>query len=187
MKTAKKHKRSRPCYLSFASDWMADELYATATAAERGLVFSLQNFCWTNGSAPRDPGLLARLLSLSSDEVGRVKCPLVTKHFQPCPTQQERLYCPELERQRAEDAEFRRKVSEGGRSGGIQTQRKYRDLKSSRASSPAKALEKRGDEKRQDELSKKGDSSLAPDLKEWVDEYAAEGQAEAYRRATKGN
>ena len=183
-------KRPRPAYLTFAADWIADETYAAASASERGLLFSLLNRCWISKSVPADARLMAKLLQLSEDETAAAACSrLITAHFRPMESDPSRLVCPELDRQQSENAEYRRRVSEGGRLGGTRTQAKYRESRqaSSLASTLAKAPEMRRDEMRRDELSKKDSSALAPNQQEWANEYTAEERAEAYRRESRGH
>lgn len=188
-------KRSKPSYLSYAADWIADETYMVASAGERGLLFSLLNYCWVNGSIPADPHLMAIFLRLSDDETRAVGSKLITKHFRPLTSDPNRLGCPELARQHAEDAEYHRKVSEGGRKGGIRTQSNHRELQSSQASSLAKAPEMRRDEMRRDASSKKEQSSpqskpdnsiLPPEHRKWVSGYEQEEQAQAPLKASRG-
>src|SRR5258708_26282615 len=99
--TARKQKRDRPAWLCYGSDWIAEETYAEATLAERGLLFSVLNYCWVNRSIPADSDRMARLLRIPIDDLKAQGSRLLSRHFQQCMDDRSRLYCPELERQRA--------------------------------------------------------------------------------------
>ena len=93
-------KRPLPYFQCFASDWMACEDYALMSAAERGLLFSMLNAAWVNGSVPADSANLARIVQLDEPTVsaGLMKC--VRKWFTGSAEDPARLICIELERQR---------------------------------------------------------------------------------------
>ena len=146
-------KRPSPYFQCFASDWIADEEYMLATLAERGLLSSIMNYCWVNGSIPGDPYTMANLLRVAQDEIN-LDDALIEKYVKPCPDNNSRLHCPELDRQKAAFAERREKLAHGGRKGGLTTQAKNRDSSPplSQASSVAKAPEMNRDELNRNDL-----------------------------------
>jgi hypothetical protein len=165
-------KRARPAFLSYASDWIADEAYINASARERGLFFSMLNYAWVNGSVPFDRAILAKVLGISETDAD-VSCPLIMKHFHQSPTSG-RLLCPELDRQRKEDEEIRRRKAEGGQRGGFRTQARNR-AEGKESSSSAKAAEMSGDEMSGDEKNRKEPTTETDDLsehREWVEDYS---------------
>ena len=150
------------------------------SAAERGLLFSMLNAAWVNGSVPADSVNLARIVQLDEPTVsaGLMKC--VRKWFTGSAEDPARLICIELERQRAESIAHRQKLAEGGRKGGNATQAKYRGQAansseaSSLASSLAKAPEMRCDEMKRDEVKRNASlekAQLTDEQRAWVDEY----------------
>ena len=146
------------------------------SAAERGLLFSMLNAAWVNGSVPADSANLARIVQLDEPTVsaGLTKC--VLKWFMGSAEDPPRLICTELERQRTESIAHRQKLAEGGRRGGNATQAKYRGqaANSSQASSLAKAPEMRCDEMRRDEVKRNASlekAQLTDEQRAWVDEY----------------
>ena len=182
--------RLRPGFYSYASDFIADETYAMASASERGVLFSMLNYCWVNDSVAADKTVMAKVLGLSAAEVSVVDGLLIRKHFRTSPEDSSRLVCPEVIRQRAEDAAYRQKATEGGRKGGLRTQQKNRENTSSppssQASSLAKAPEKRREEEKRSALSKEKslsqeESKELPDSGKhasWVAAYNSENEIE---------
>lgn len=83
---------------------------------DRGLLLSMLAYAWNNGAQiPKHAGQLARVLSLSVDEVERAPRDLVNLHFRDVPDDPTRLYCPELLRQLQRMAEIRSKQAAAGR------------------------------------------------------------------------
>jgi len=169
-------KRPLPYFQCFASDWMACEDYALMSAAERGLLFSMLNAAWVNGSVPADSANLARIVQLDEPTVSAGLTKRVLKWFMGSAEDPPRLICTELERQRTESIAHRQKLAEGGRRGGNATQAKYRGqaANSSQASSLAKAPEMRCDEMRRDEVKRNASlekAQLTDEQRAWVDEY----------------
>jgi hypothetical protein len=158
------NRRPKPAYLCFAADFIAEEDYTISGLSERGLLWSLLNFCWVNGSIAADHCRMAKLLSVPPQDIEAAYGPLVRKHLHPMPHDPLRLFCPELERQRRENAEYRKKLAEGGRKGGLKTQERHR----SQASSQAKAPEMNREEMKRKAVSREGCSS---EHAEWLHEY----------------
>jgi len=162
--------REKPSFENYASDWMASEEYALASLQERGLLFSLLNYCWANGGIPADPPRMALLLRLQEEDIASAMGNLVRKHFVPAPHDATRLYSSELERQRRIIHERRQRMSEGGKRGGQRTQEGVRAVKGafSHPSSQAKAPEMKRNEMKRNAVFKEEQSS---EHEEWIKEY----------------
>jgi hypothetical protein len=176
------NKRPNPAFLSFAADFIADETYREASAAERGLAWSLMNYCWVNGDAPADAEGIARHLSLSPEDAGRIDCNLVKKHFERTGDPKPRLACPELKRQRKAKEEHSRIMSDAGARGGRSTQERARGL--SQASSLAKAGEMNRNEMKGKEAPL--ERSVNPRPEEHAAWIADFDSASNYRAASRG-
>ena len=171
----KADKRPLPYFQCFSSDWMATEQYALMSASERGLLFSMLNATWVNGSIPANAAHLSRILQLDEDTVTKSLSPRVIYWFCTSPNDETRLLCPELERQRAESVAYRRNRAEAGKKGGHATQDRHRkaSIHSSTASICAKATEMNRDYVRRDDL--KGSASIGKD--QWPDEHSDWGNS----------
>ena len=62
-------KRPPPAFQCYASDWIAKEEYVLAGFAERGLLFTLYNYCWHNKSIFKDFTKMARLLGMPEQDL----------------------------------------------------------------------------------------------------------------------
>lgn len=213
-KQGPRNKRAIPCYLCFASDFMAEELYVDARLTERGLLFAIMNYCWVNGSIPADGSRMAKLLSIDPTEVTTAWGKLIERHVTPMPSDPTRLWCLELQRQRAEREAYVEKLSRAGAKGGLQTQKKNRESllsaasdkalgvasseasgdASSLPSSPNSGLAKAAEMRREDE--KRGGVSLTRDsglnniptssVNRAISRGDLEDTVDAYRRASNG-
>jgi hypothetical protein len=174
--------RKPPAYQAYASDWIAEEAYAMASLAERGLLFSMLNYCWVNETISADVEVAARLLALDAKEISLAWGELVKRHFQPVPGRPDRLMCAELERQRAKSAEYRHRQASSGRIGGRRTQERIREkLGLSAASSDAQADETKRQEANRKEPSNTDDTAYidAPDEDQaWISAYEREQSAQ---------
>lgn len=159
--------RSKPSFDVYASDLMASEEYALATLHERGLLLTLLNYCWVNGSIPADHSKMARLLQLDIADINNATNDLIQKHLVPSPQDATRLYSPELERQRMIINERRQQMSAGGRRGGQKTQERNRLSKGGfrEPSSPAKAPEMKRNETNRNAVYKK---ESYPEHEQWI-------------------
>ena len=169
-------KRPPPYFQCFASDWMASEQYVLMSASERGLLFSMLNSAWVNGSIPANTAHLSRILQLDERTVTETLNPMVSCWFCSSPNDPTRLVCPELERQRAVSVAFRKNRAQSGQKGGHATQARYRretTPQPSTASSCAKATEMSRDDVKRDEL--KGSASIEKD--KWPDEHKDWGKS----------
>lgn len=172
---SKTPKRPPPYFQCYASDWIAVEEYMCAALPERGLLSSIMNYCWVNGSIPADLSKMANMLRVEQDEIN-INGALIKKYVEPCSDDNSRLHCPELDRQKAGFAERRDRLANAGRKGGTATQAKHRE--SSQASSPAKAPDMNRDEMKRDEL--KRDASI--ERGNWPEEH--KGWGEEYDNAS---
>lgn len=166
-------KRNPPAFQCYASDWIADEQYILATATERGVFFSLLNYCWANGNITAEPQQMAKLLGLVTEEAKALGA-LTKKHFAPLPSDGSRLHCPELERQKKEMNDRRERITDGGRNGGKKTQAQVRErtssLPSRHPSSLAQASEMSRDEMKRDEQKSARKGKVIDHA--WMDDYA---------------
>lgn len=105
--------REPPAYQEYASDMLARREYRSMTLAERGLMDTLRRECWVNRTVPADPGLLAKILGYSTDEILAV-LPNVMPFFTKAGDD---LFCPELDEYRAYLAKVKNAKIEGGKRG----------------------------------------------------------------------
>lgn len=111
--------REAPAYQEYAAQMMARMEFRLMSLAGRGLLYTLRNECWVNGSMPADPDLLARAIGFPVDEVVsalREVKPFFREH-------DGQLRCVELDDYRAHLERHRRRQSEGGRKGAEMTNR----------------------------------------------------------------
>lgn len=109
--------REAPAYQEYAAQMMARIEFRLMSLAARGLLYTLRNECWVNGSMPADPERLARCIGFPSDEV-------TTALQELKPFFQETdglLRCPELDDYRLHIDAVRLRKSEGGRKGAEMT------------------------------------------------------------------
>lgn len=105
-----------PWFRIFASHYLADRNFRTASLEERGLVLSMQLECWVCTDIPSDPTELSQILGVPSDQVKRSLSPKVLSFFN---TRNENYYSQFLDDQRNEFLARRKKQSEGGHKGAI--------------------------------------------------------------------
>lgn len=106
-------KRPPPAYQEYAASMLASVDFRTMTLAERGLLYTLRLECWENGSVPRDPEILAKILGYSTDQIST--CLLrIMNYFA---VENGLIICPELEDYRNHLVEIRQKQSRGGKRG----------------------------------------------------------------------
>jgi hypothetical protein len=109
--------REAPAYQEYAASMMARIDYRAMSLAARGLLYTMRNECWVNGSLPRDPVLLARVLGFTAEEVSSA-LPAVLPFFTECGAA---YRCPELDDYRDHLDQRRQRQSEGGRVGAMKT------------------------------------------------------------------
>ena len=117
----KKHLRPPPAFQEYASDILSNIKFRRLSLPERGLWQTMRLECWVNKSLPANPEDLAILLNIRVEDVHKSLTPAVLDLFE-CVNGQ--LSCRELEELRANMNASRDAKSEGGRRGGLTTQRK---------------------------------------------------------------
>jgi uncharacterized protein YdaU (DUF1376 family) len=118
--------RPAPAFQEYASDMLANARYRTMSLAERGLLDTMRRECWVNGSIPKDPNDLADLLGKPAGEVNLNLSMKVLHFFR---EQNDKLICPELDSYRANLADKKQRMSEGGSKGGKVTQQQNKAAK----------------------------------------------------------
>ena len=105
--------RQSPSFQFYARDWLASSSVRRMTLAERGAYIDLLAYAWQDGGLPDDDAEIARLLQVSL-RVWRTLAPRVRSRFQ---VQDGRLINARLEGVRAEQAAYRERRANSGRSG----------------------------------------------------------------------
>lgn len=118
--------REAPAYQEYAASMLAKIEYRTMTLAERGLLDTMRRECWVNGRLPERPGLLAKVLGFSEQEI--TDClPAVMPLFR---TSEGAIFCPELDNYRRHLEERKEKLSRSGKAGADITNKRKKDAKS---------------------------------------------------------
>lgn len=161
------NKNAPPYWRAYASNWIANENFMLAPLIERGLMFSIFNYCWENETIPADPKVMARMLGIDNPaEVTSAFGKLVRSQTEKCDEDQSRLRVPFLEKLFCEFAEMRKAKAEGGRRGGQKTQAKIKEA--SNASRFAK-----GSDMKRSALNSSAAviKELSPEHEEWIADY----------------
>jgi len=111
-------RRAPPAFQMYAASRLADRDFRSAAAVERGVLHSMELECWVNGTIPRDPRALARVLGLDAAEVQAGLTQRVLRHFQPRhdDLEGEVLVHPELDAYRAKlDTQYENRADAGRR------------------------------------------------------------------------
>lgn len=125
--------RKPPAFQVYAADELSRRSFKLATLAERGLIYTIKNECWVNGSVPADPIQLAKYLGIPEDELELSLTENVLSYFQ---KDGDSLICPELEDYRKHLDEIRIKKSEGGKQGAKTTNTRYKRPMIDRSGNP---------------------------------------------------
>jgi len=97
------HVGKAPAFQFYASDFRSDAHVTAMTLEELGAYILLLTFCWTEGSIPREPKALVRLLKVDAKTWARIWPALA-----PCFTVQGDTYVQaRMERERAKQADYR--------------------------------------------------------------------------------
>lgn len=124
MTERKKSIRKPPSYQEYASDILASAAYRMMSLPERGLWDTLRKEFWVNGPLPSDLSELSKLLRFSSEELEKAYTSEVKSFFE---IHDDKIVCPELKKYR-ESLESRDvKQADGGREGGLKTQKNRRE------------------------------------------------------------
>jgi hypothetical protein len=191
--TSDKVLRPPPAYQCYASDWSAKEDYRLASAAERGVLWSILNQCWVSDSVPSDPTLLAKLLQLDSEDVERALRGCIKRFLKP--SEDGRLYLPELRDQKEEYLARRRERSESGRKGAeaLHSQRSNGRAMAKPTTRAIAAPEVRGAEQHRADAKREaslegGNNLMSLDAEEWLKGYenTESEMASRYRNASNG-
>ena len=105
--------RQSPSFQFYARDWLASSSVRRMTLAERGAYIDLLAYAWQDGGLPDDDAEIARLLQVSL-RVWRTLAPRVRARFE---VQDGQLINARLEGVRAEQAAYRERRANSGRSG----------------------------------------------------------------------
>jgi len=117
------NKNPPPFWKCFASNWLSNEQFMLAPLEERGLFFSILNFCWENETIPSDPKAMARMLGIDDpQEITKALGNLIRSNTVRSSEDPSRLIAPILDKQFSTFAEQRLAMVEGGRRGGRKTQ-----------------------------------------------------------------
>jgi len=161
--------RPAPAFQEYASDMLANAQYRSMSLAERGLLDTMRRECWVNGSIPKEPNELADSLGKLADEI-KLNLSMKVLHF--FRELNDKLVCPELDAYRANLADKKQRMSEGGRRGGKSTQQQ---IKVARATLKARLNPLSGDELSRDESSGDEKQSLGKGITtEEMNEFVAE-------------
>ena len=112
--------RDAPAFQEYASAMMAKIEYRTMTLAERGLLYTLRLECWVNDRLPEDAARLAKVLGYAPDEI-RKALPAVLPFFA---VLDGFIFSPELDSYKTHLADRQKRMSEGGRAGGLKSAKK---------------------------------------------------------------
>jgi general stress protein YciG len=178
--------RPAPAFQEYASDMLANARYRTMSLAERGLLDTMRRECWVNGSIPKDPNDLADYLGKPAVEINLNLSIKVLYFFR---EQNDKLICPELDSYRANLADKKQRMSEGGRKGGKATQYQNKVAKATLQSrlKPLSRDELSGNELSRGEKQSLGSGISAEEVNQFVSEM--DGVSDAtnnYLRASKG-
>jgi hypothetical protein len=110
--------RAAPAYQEYAADMLSTRAYRLMTLAERGLFDTMRRECWVNGSVPRHPEELAKIVNAPPPEVTTCLTERVLSFFE---CVESSLTCPELDKYRQSLDLRRNRQSEGGRNGGLRS------------------------------------------------------------------
>ncbi len=103
-----------PWFRMFASNYLADRSFRTASLEERGLIISMMLECWASVDVPKDPGELSQILGVSVDQVGSALTPKTLSFFK---SRGDSYYSEFLDDQRKAFLTLRQKQIEGGQKG----------------------------------------------------------------------
>ena len=105
--------RHSPSFQFYPRDWLASSSVRRMTLAERGAYIDLLAYAWQDGGLPDDDAEIARMLQVSTS-VWRKLARRVRPRFE---VQDGRLINARLECVRAEQAAYRERRANAGRSG----------------------------------------------------------------------
>lgn len=178
--------RPAPAYQEYASDMLANAKYRMMSLSERGLLDTMRKECWVNHKIPKNPEDLARYLGFELKEINQNLSEKVLGFFREAEGE---LICPELEDYRRNQQERERKMSEGGRRGGKNTQDRIKSVKGTLESTikPLRRDDKSRNELSRDELRLLRGEVTNTEIDPWVMEYENSPAAGiSYLKASRG-
>ena len=117
--------RRPPAYQEYAAEMLAQIPFRTMSLQDRGLLFTMRLECWVNKQLPNNPELIAKILSVSLDEVA-ASLKAVMPFFK---IEGEYIICPELKDYQEHLDDRKRRQSEGGKTGVVITNEKRKAAK----------------------------------------------------------
>ena len=170
MKPNTQRSRPAPAFQEYASDMLANSRYRTMSLAERGLMDTMRRECWVNGCIPKEENELAAYLGKPLDEVSNCLTIRVLSFFK---EKNDQLVCPELDAYRASLEDRSKKMSDGGKKGGLVTQSKNKAVKATLEGmvKPLNGEGLSGDEVSGDEKKSLGQDITLKEKDEWVADY----------------
>lgn len=178
--------RPAPAFQEYASDMLANSRFRTMSLAERGLMDTMRRECWVNGCIPKEQNELAAYLGKPLDEVSSCLTIRVLSFFKET---NDHLVCPELDAYRASLEDRSKKMSEGGKKGGLVTQNKNKAVKATLEGTvkPLSGEELSGEELSGDEKKSLGEGITLEEIDEWVADYENSPDiTSSYLNASKG-
>lgn len=178
--------RPAPAYQEYASDMLANAKYRMMSLPERGLLDTMRKECWVNHRIPKDPVNLARYLGFELKEINQNLSEKVLSFFREV---DDEFICPELEDYRQNQQERERKMSEGGRRGGKNTQDRIKSVKGTLEATikPLRRDEMNRNELNRDELRLLRSEVTNIEIDPWVMEYENTPAAGiSYLKASRG-
>lgn len=168
--------RPAPAFQEYASDMLANSRYRTMSLAERGLLDTMRRECWVNGSVPKEPEELSALLGKSIAEIMPNLSIKVLSFFA---ERNDQLICPELDAYRINLEIRSKKMSEGGKKGGKNTQRHQREAKATLEATikPLSRNEISRDKLNRDEIKSLGERITTEEFNDFVAEYDSSPEA----------
>lgn len=153
--------RGPPAFQMYAPDRLASRHFKAMSAAERGLLHTMELELWVNSTVPCDIRELARVLGMEAAEVKSALTPRVLHFFERREGSECVYVSPDLEAYRQQQRERHARQSEGGRRGAKERWQSNKNattcpngLAIDQANGPLRGEEQRGAE--QNRVYKKG-------------------------------
>lgn len=109
--------RGAPAFQMYAPDRLSNRTFKAMSAAERGLLHTIELECWVNGNVPADMRDMARTLGMEQSEVNDALTQRVKRFLELRPVPEPIYIFPELEKYRSEMIERRERMKSGGKEG----------------------------------------------------------------------
>ncbi len=178
--------RPPPAYQEYAADMLANAKYRMMSLSERGLLETMRKECWVNHKIPSNPESLARYLGFGSQEITQNLSEKVLSFFKEADGE---LTCTELEDYRQNQQERERKMSEGGKKGGKNTQERIKSAKGTLQATikPLRGDEMNGNELNGDEIRLIEKEIPIAEIDPWIEEFEnTPSAAISYLKASRG-